>query len=144
MYERDLLRVKDELNAYADEEAIWKSHEGINNSAGNLVTHICGCIQHFIGAVLGNTGYQRQRDLEFSIKNVSREDLLVEIDTTIRIVNETLDFIPEEILNGDYPILFREKTIGTRPMLIHLYGHLSYHLGQINYYRRMNNCKEDI
>ena len=70
IFERDLNKVKQEISSYTDEKAIWKTIEGISNSAGNLALHICGNLRHFVGNTLGNSGYIRQRDLEFSSKDI--------------------------------------------------------------------------
>lgn len=136
---RDLSKVRDEVNEFADEGSLWKDYPGINNCAGNLVLHICGNLQHFVGTTLGNTGYVRQRDQEFSRKNVSRDELLGELDKTMQVIEETLQNLSNDVLNGNYPVPFGDRTISTKQLLIHLLGHLNYHLGQINYYRRMNS-----
>ena len=137
LFEKDLLKVKDEVIAFSDEGSLWKSYPGINNCAGNLVLHICGNLQHFLGTILGNTAYKRQRDQEFSRKNVSKEEMLGDLDKTIQVVSDTLQNLSNEVLNEHYPVPFNNKTLTTRQLLIHLHGHLNYHLGQINYYRRL-------
>lgn len=139
LFEKDLLKVKEEVIAFSDEGSLWKNYPGINNCAGNLVLHICGNLQHFIGAILGNTGYKRQRDLEFSKKNVSREEMLADLDKTLQVVGDSLHNLSNDVLNGDYPIPFVDQQVSTKQLLIHLYGHLNYHLGQINYYRRLHS-----
>lgn len=137
LFERDLKKLRSEIEAYKRENNLWLTEKDISNSAGNLCLHIIGNLNAFIGTQLGNTGYIRQRELEFSAKNVPRTDLLKQIDDTIVIVNNTLDILTEEQLSNDFPIIvFREKTsIGY--FLTHLTTHLAYHLGQINYHRRL-------
>ena len=91
----------------------------------------------YFGAVLGNTGYVRQRDLEFSLRDISRTILIEKIEATIKMVEQTLSSLTEEKLQEEYPILvFAEKT-SSEYFLVHLATHLSYHLGQINYHRRL-------
>ncbi len=136
LFERDLLKLKEELNKFHDETNIWKTTAGISNSAGNLALHLVGNLNHFIGATLGNTGYVRTRELEFSTKDVPRNQLTATLDSTIITVNNVLTALTRENLERNYPIdLLGQKT--TLFFLTHLYGHLSYHLGQINYLRRM-------
>lgn len=65
---RDLQKLATEVSAFKYEENLWKTDIDIKNSAGNLSLHVCGNLQHFIGAVLGNSGYIRNRDAEFSQK----------------------------------------------------------------------------
>jgi|TARA_R110000796_G_scaffold71409_5_gene162224 uncharacterized damage-inducible protein DinB len=135
---RDLDRLSIEVETYSKEENLWITEGEITNTAGNLVLHLCGNLQHFIGAVLGKTGYERNRDFEFAGKNVSRAELLGSIQETKTAVTETLQRLPESVLNYPYPQrLFNNKEMSTLFFLIHLQGHLNYHLGQINYHRRI-------
>ena len=136
---RDLDRLSAEIETYAKEDNLWIVEGDIINSAGNLSLHICGNLQHFIGAVLGKSGYERNRHFEFTGKNVPREKLLKEIQTTKTVVSDTLLLrITESVLNYPYPLrVFNGKEMSTLFFLIHLQGHLNYHLGQINCHRRL-------
>jgi hypothetical protein len=137
LFERDLQKLGTEINLYRDEDDLWVIKAGISNSAGNLCLHLIGNLNHFIGATLGNTGYVRHRDDEFSLKNIPRQDLLMNIDNTILIVTETLSKLTEADMEKDFPLEKHGTIVSTTHMLLHLYGHLSYHLGQINYHRRL-------
>jgi uncharacterized damage-inducible protein DinB len=138
LFERNLNRLENEISQYKSEENLWKMEKEIPNSAGNLALHLCGNLQHFIGAILGNTGYVRQRDEEFSLKNVPRAELIQQIQTTRQVVSEALKNMDETTLGSDYPIeVMGGKTFSTAFFLIHLSGHLEYHLGQVNYHRRL-------
>lgn len=135
---RDLDRLSTEVEAYSKDENLWITEGEITNTAGNLTLHLCGNLQHFIGAILGKTSYKRDRDFEFAGKNVSRAELLGAIIETKKVVKETLQRLPESVLNYPYPLrLFDNKEMSTLFFLIHLQGHLNYHLGQINYHRRI-------
>lgn len=137
LFERDLQKLITEINLYKDEDDLWITKEGISNSAGNLCLHLAGNLNHFIGATLGNTGYVRHRDDEFSLKNIPRQDLVTNIENCILIINAALKNLPEEEMEKDFPLeVFGYKTT-TEFMLVHLAAHLSYHLGQINYHRRL-------
>ena len=137
LYKRDLARLKDEISAYRDESAMWKTDREIPNSGGNLCLHLLGNLNHFIGATIGNSGYVRQRDLEFSSKDVPRDELVKRIEDTIAVVENALRTVTPEQLREEFPLLvFTEKT-STEYMLVHLTTHLAYHLGQINYHRRL-------
>jgi len=135
--ERDLKKLSDEIGGYSDEAQIWKTADGINNSAGTLCLHLCGNLQHFIGAVLGNSGYVRNRDEEFSLKNIPKEKLLKEIETTKQVVRATLEKLDDETLKKDYPSNILGKIHPAEYFLVHLISHFNYHLGQINYHRRL-------
>lgn len=140
LYNRDLKNLKTEVESYADESAMWTVSGEITNSAGNLCQHLVGNLKSFIGANLGDSGYARQRDLEFSNKNTPRVELLKMIDETAEVVAATLDAITPEQLEQEYPIVvFADRTepMTTGWFLIHLATHLNYHLGQINYHRRL-------
>lgn len=137
LFRRDLEKLKAEINLYQKEENLWLTNENISNSAGNLCLHLVGNLNAFIGAALGRINYIRQRDLEFSLKNVPRNELIDQIENTIGVVEATLHGLTETRLQEDFPIkVFHEKT-SNEYMLIHLTTHLAYHLGQINYHRRL-------
>ncbi len=137
LFQRDLDKLKVEIQAYKLEKSLWLLEEGIGNSAGNLCLHIVGNLNHFIGAVLGNTGYIRQRDLEFSLKNVECSELIKQVDSVINVVEETLSALTYKDLQKEYPIRVFGEAMTTEFFLTHLTTHLTYHLGQINYHRRL-------
>jgi len=137
LFHRDLKKLKSEIDLYQNEDKIWCIDKNISNSAGNLCLHLVGNLNTFIGAELGKTNYLRNREAEFSLKNISKAELIQQVDDTIKIVLKSLDSLKEDDLKNEYPILvFAEKTT-TEYFLVHLVTHLGYHLGQINYHRRL-------
>jgi uncharacterized damage-inducible protein DinB len=137
LYKRDLEKTKAELLLYKHEAKIWIVDKDIPNSTGNLVLHIVGNLKAYVGFQLGNVPYTRERDLEFSSKDISREVLSQMLDETIAAVHTGLGSLTEAQLAEDFPlVVFKEKTT-IEYMLMHLAMHLSYHLGQINYHRRL-------
>ncbi len=137
LFVRDLEKLKSEIQQYRDENALWVTGGEIANSAGNLCLHLVGNLNHFIGATLGNTGYVRQRDLEFSQKNVPRQELLDAVEQTTATVRESLGKLTEADLQERFPLEKHGQVVTTGYMLLHLQTHLNYHLGQINYHRRL-------
>ena len=137
IFERDLIKLKDEINLYRDENNLWMLSDGINNSAGNLCLHLIGNMNHFIGTVLGKTDYVRNRDAEFASKNVAREELIAAIDETIEVVKTALNGLTEEDFDKNFPVEKHGKVVKMDFMLLHLLTHFNYHLGQINYHRRL-------
>ena len=137
LFNRDLLRLKTEINSYKDESKIWIIENNIANSAGNLCLHLVGNLNDYIGSELGKTNYIRNRELEFSLKNITKKELLDKIETTILVVEESLKKITELELQNEYPILVFDQKTTTEYFLVHLTTHLTYHLGQINYHRRL-------
>ena len=134
---RDLNKLKEEVTLFTNENDLWISPTGLNNSAGNLCLHICGNLNHFIGAVLGNSDYQRNREKEFVLKNVPAAELILEIEKTEKTVIETIENFDGSLLKENYPINVFGDEMTTEYFLIHLVSHLNYHLGQINYLRRI-------
>ena len=137
LIERDLGKLKAEIELYSNQSDIWNTEGEITNSAGNLTLQLIGNLKHFIGTVLGNSGYIRNRDKEFSDTNVPREDLLSGIDETASVVKATLANLTEDDLGRFYPIEVFGEPLTTEFFLVHLAGHLNWHLGQINYHRRL-------
>lgn len=137
LFARDLAKLVEEIEHYPTNESLWVVTDGISNSSGNLVLHLCGNLNHFIGAQLGETGYVRQRDREFSDTGLSKEDLIGKVKFTANMVAESLDKLDEKDLAKTYPIEVMGKEWPTGFFLSHLVTHLSYHLGQINYHRRL-------
>ena len=137
LIERDLNKLEEEINLYPTEESIWLLAGEIKNSGGNLCLHLNGNLQHFIGATLGESGYIRNRDAEFKLKNIPRQKLLEEIENTKKIVVDTLEQVSKKELEKEYPIQIGGETMTTEYLLVYLLKHFSYHLGQINYHRRI-------
>lgn len=137
LFNNNLALLKSEIESYQNENNIWITGENINNSAGNITLHIIGNLNTYIGGVLGKSGYVRDRELEFSTKYKEVKELLEMIDSTIIMINQALTTVDPAILQEEYPILVLKEKTSTEYLLIHLTNHLTYHLGQINYHRRL-------
>jgi uncharacterized damage-inducible protein DinB len=137
LYEHDLNKLKAEIEQYSDEAGIWKVMGEIANPAGVLCLHIAGNLRHFFGAVLGGTDYVRDRDAEFASRGIARNELLAEVDAALADVRATLGRLSDEDFDKTYPLEVFGKPMKTGYFLTHLTTHLNYHLGQINYHRRL-------
>lgn len=137
LFDRDLHKLHQEIEAYQTEEALWRTAPGISNSAGNLCLHLLGNLNTYIGAELGHSGYIRNRTLEFSARDIPRTELLAGIAATRRVVEAALTPLQDDQLAIEYPILVWEAPTSLGYLLMHLTTHLAYHLGQINYHRRL-------
>jgi uncharacterized damage-inducible protein DinB len=137
LFDRDLKRLAKEITAYPDENKMWLLEKEINNTAGNLCLHLCGNLQYYVGNVLGKSGYIRDRENEFSAKNIAAIKLIEEIETTRKIVSKTLSGLAGNDMEKIYPEQVLGFEMTTTFFLVHLQGHLNYHLGQINYHRRL-------
>lgn len=136
---RDLKVLRNEISSFENEENLWKTLPGITNPAGVLCSHICGNLNHFIGAILADSGYIRIRDKEFSETGIPKENLIDLIDQTEKMIVTSLKTISHDTLKLKYPVPFSGKEVKTGELLLILIAHLSYHLGQINYLRRLLN-----
>lgn len=134
---RDLRALAREVDAYPSDDLLWRTRPGVSNSAGTLVLHLVGNLQHFIGAVLGNTGFVRDRDAEFASRGLTRAELRSRIETAEAVVAATLRKVTPRQLDADYPVPVSGRTLGTEEFLVHLVAHLGYHLGQVDYHRRI-------
>jgi hypothetical protein len=137
LFERDLDKLAVELNAYRDERAIWSVRGEINNTGGNLCLHLCGNLQHYIGVGMAKTDYKRDREREFADKDIPRAELLKLIAATKDTVLKALRNFDPSLLNSEYPLPVFDYPMTHTYFLVHLAGHLNYHLGQINYHRRL-------
>lgn len=137
LFSRDLDRLKNEIAAYQEETVLWKTQSSIKNSGGNLALHLIGNLNFYLGTTLGNSGYIRYREKEFSDKNIAREKILKQIDALKITVEHVLTSLTEQDLDRVYPINVLGTEMKTSYFLMHLYGHFNYHLGQINYHRRL-------
>ena len=137
LYERDLNKLREEIEQFTDEADLWTTSGGITNSAGNLCQHLTGNLRHFLGAVLGGSGYVRDRDAEFAAKGTTKADLLADIDAAAASVKDTLAKLTDDDFAKTYPIEVFGHPMTTGYFLVHLATHFNYHLGQINYHRRL-------
>jgi uncharacterized damage-inducible protein DinB len=133
---RELRGFEREIEMFPSDDLLWKTVPGISNSAGNLATHVCGNLQHFVGHVLGGTSYVRDRDQEFGRRAGTRAELVEEIRSTIQMVERILPGVSEETLSRRFPESVGGLTFPTKLFLLHLSAHIAHHLGQAGYLRR--------
>ena len=137
LFKRDLNKLVVEIESYKNEKNLWLVHKEISNSTGNLCLHIVGNLNTFIGAEYGNTGYIRQRELEFSLKDVPKSELIRQVKDVCLVVENALNLLSPDDLQKEYSRRVFKDTMTTEFFLVHLTTHLAYHLGQINYHRRL-------
>ncbi len=137
LFARDLKKLETEIGLYCGEENLWKTDKHVANSGGNLCLHLIGNLNTYIGAAIGNTDYIRNREKEFSLKNIPKKELIGNVVQTEIVVAKSLSNVTDEQLLSEYPMLVFEHKTSVAYMLMHLAAHLAYHLGQINYHRRL-------
>ncbi|HTE34178.1 MAG TPA: DUF1572 family protein [Chryseolinea sp.] len=135
-YERDIRMLIDEVYLFKNEENLWRTQGSIRNSCGNLVLHIIGGMNYLIGANLAQTGYVRDRDQEFIRKGVERKVLVAQLEELIPMIIKTLNALDGR-MEDEFPIMFDDMKRTNSYVLTQLSLHLNYHLGQVNYLRRV-------
>lgn len=136
---RDLAALQREVHAYPDDASLWRVVPGISNSGGTLALHLAGNLRAFIGAVLGGSDYVRDREREFSATGLTREEVALELaDAEIQVMR-ALRSLDLAALDAEYPLAIAETRLRTDVFLMHLATHASYHLGQMDYHRRMTS-----
>jgi len=137
LYRRELTRLRQQIEAFPNDETLWQTLPGITNPAGNLVLHLEGNLREYIGRQLGKLPYQRTRDLEFNTKGLSQRDLLVRIDELHKTIPPVIEGLTHEQMDAQYPEQVLGVPMTVQMFVIHLCGHLNWHLGQIDYVHRI-------
>lgn len=134
---RELGALRREVEAYPDDESLWAVPEGISNSGGTLVLHLVGNLRSYVGRMLGNDDYERDRPREFGARGLPRAELLRDIDLTIAAVDRAMLVLAADTLAAEFPVAIGAVKVNTQDFLVHLAVHLGYHLGQVDYHRRI-------
>jgi len=134
---RELTSLRQEIEAYPSDADVWRVVPGISNPGGTLALHLAGNLQHFVGRVLGGTDYVRNRDLEFSARGLPKSELVAKINDAVAAVEQTFRRLDQAALESEYPEAVAKVRLNTGDFLIHLASHLAYHLGQVDYHRRI-------
>jgi len=141
LFHRDLSRLMQQIDAFPEDDLLWRKLPGVSNPAGNLVLHLEGNLREYVGRQLGKIPYSRQRALEFSSSGSSNgmgvEELSGRVSELRRIVPPTILALSQEELEVEFPEIVLDRPTSTGEFLIHLHGHLNWHLGQIDYLRRV-------
>lgn len=136
-YERDIRKLIEEINLFKQEDNLWRTAGNIKNSAGNLALHVIGGTNYLIGTMLAKTGFVRNRDQEFIQKGVDRNVLISQLEMLAKMVKTILISFSPEQMEEEYPLVFDDKKVSNSYLLVQLLAHLNYHLGQVNYLRRV-------
>lgn len=137
LFARDLTRLRQQLQAFPDQKSLWATTPGTPNSAGTLALHLEGNLREYIGRQLGHVDYTRDRPAEFATRGVPRDELAARADALRDEIPPLIAALSDADLSAIYPEVVLGVPISTRQFLIHLSGHFNYHLGQIDYLRRL-------
>lgn len=137
---RDLRALRRELEAYPSDDAVWATPPGIANSCGTLVLHLAGNLRLYVGHVVGGIVYERDRPREFAARGLPRTELLRDLDAALDAVERTLPQVTAEVLASEFPLPIGAVRVNTQEFLLHCAVHLGYHLGQVDYHRRLTSA----
>lgn len=137
LFRRDLTRFGQQIEAFPGEDVLWQTPPHFTNPPGNLVLHLEGNLREYVGRQLGNVPYVRNRPLEFSTRGVSKAELIARVAELRQLIPSVIDRLSPEQMQKDYPEVVLEVPMSTEAFLIHLYGHLNWHLGQVDSQRRV-------
>ncbi len=138
LFERDLTKMIEQIRAYPDEESLWRTAGTIKNGAGTLALHVAGNLEHFVWTSLGGGNHVRDRDAEFSERGVAREEVIARLERCREHVVETLSELDDARIEEPFPVPLPQALSGNvHWFLIHLAAHTNWHLGQIDYHRRI-------
>jgi hypothetical protein len=137
LFRRDLTKLSQQIESFPSDEALWRTLPGVTNAAGNLALHLEGNLREFVRRQLGSLPYNRNREVEFSLRGVSKSELVTRIAELRQSIPCVIEELSSEQMEMEYPEVVLEVATSTQEFLIHLYGHLGWHLGQIDYLRRI-------
>lgn len=144
LFARDIARLIQELKTFTDTASVWRTAPGVSNAAGTLALHLEGNLREYIGRQLGQIEFKRDRPLEFSARGVERDELIAKLEAVNAQIPPVIAALSAAQLDAIYPENVLGKPITTRQFLIHLDAHLNYHLGQVDYLRRITTGKGAI
>ena len=122
-----------ECLARLDDGQLWWRPHADSNAVGNLVLHVCGSSRHFLGRVVGGTGYERDRKAEFAQRGpLPRADLLRAFEETVAETDRILRALdPARLLEArEVP---RDSPQSVLALVLRTSHHWAVHTGQIVY-----------
>jgi hypothetical protein len=136
LYRRDLARLVRQHDAFSDAD-LWRVLPGVTNAAGNLMLHLNGNLREYIGRQIGDVAYTRDRPREFAARDVPRAEMTAALAELATLIPDVLAAAPVARWDDTFPENVLGEPLTNRHFVVHLYGHLGYHLGQIDYLRRV-------
>jgi uncharacterized damage-inducible protein DinB len=124
-----------ELSEPLSDVQFWTKPIEPGNSVGHLVLHLTGNLNHFVGGQLGGTGYMRDREREFTEKQVpSKAEALRKLDDAVATFRRVVSGLSAEQLAAPHS----EARFGlVMNALTHLLAHFALHRGQMSYIVRL-------
>lgn len=126
-----------ELHKWVDalsQERFWRNPYGYGNSVGHLVLHLTGNLSYYIGARVAETGYIRNRDLEFTEqRRLPKEEVLRKFDETMAMVVTTIHKQTAEDWMAGYSAEREPQAKDRFTIFLRCASHAYHHVGQIIY-----------
>src|SRR5262245_21924908 len=123
-----LLRCLENMSA----EDLWWRPNGVSNSAGTLILHLCGYLRQWAVSSIGGADSKRNRDAEFAeLGPIAKATLTLNLSQVAQGVDEVLAHLAESRLLAHLKI--QKYVTTTLQAVYHVIEHFSYHLGQILY-----------
>jgi hypothetical protein len=132
---RNFARRVHALSETLSEEQFWTKPYPYGNSFGNLILHITGNLNYYIGAQIADTGYVREREREFTENALaSKEEILRRLDETVEMVVATLETQTAESWSNEYQAINASDSVKDRfSIFLGCAAHFHHHVGQMIY-----------
>jgi uncharacterized damage-inducible protein DinB len=131
-YVKNAARVR-ELAAPLSNDQFWQRPFPFGNSFGNLVLHLTGNLNYYIGAQIVKTGYVRDRPREFSNPNPpSKDEALKRFDDAVNMVLKAIDAQSPEDWSAEYSGTGADAK-NRLEMILQCAAHIQHHIGQMIY-----------
>jgi len=122
-----------EMAAPLSEEQFWVKPFPFGNSFGHLVLHLTGNLNYYIGAQIAETGYVRDRSLEFSdASQLRKAEVLKKFDQAIEMVLGTITRQTAEDWSKEYSASGADAH-DRFGIVLTCATHLHHHIGQMMY-----------
>ena len=123
-----------ELAAPLGDEQFWRKPFPFGNSFGHLVLHLTGNLNYYIGAQMAQTGYVRNRELEFTDKrHLPKAEVLEDFDRAIKMVLRTVGTQSAFDWSSYYHAVGAANVMDRFHMVLRCAAHLDHHVGQMIY-----------
>ena len=116
------------------DEQFWTKPHSYGNSFGNLVLHITGNLNYYIGAQIAQTGYIRQRDLEFTQVQVGQKrEVLRKLDDAVDTVVASLKNQTAGDWEQSFSAVGADDVHDRFSIYLRCAVHFHHHIGQMIY-----------
>lgn len=128
-------QIRAAVEPLTDEQIWWRPNEA-SNSIGNLIVHLSGSLNYYLGRNLGGIPFDRDRAAEFAERRtIPKADLMASFDEMVSRAERTFDGLTVSRLSEPSPEPAMHDVV--LEDLINVAMHLSTHTGQIVWIAKM-------